>query len=164
MLRMRGLSVIGASDGNEALDALRLQKGAIDLLILDITLSGATSREVYEEARRLRPDLPLIVTSAKSEEMAAASLNRGIEHFLRQPWSCGSDRQGPASLILLNKSLDLEITGRMVAMDWLARAASIIDGLQGSLQLGVMCRFRAAISFNHPGWSASGRPFGLTQD
>ena len=86
MLRMQSLSVIGGSDGNEALDALRLQKGAIDLFILDITLSGATSRELYEEARRLRPDLPLIVTSAKSEEMAAASLNRGIEHFLRKPF------------------------------------------------------------------------------
>ena len=89
MLRKNGLSVIEAGDGSAALDVIRAHSGDIDLLLLDITLPGASSREVYEQAKRLRPDLPVIVTSAKSKETAAASLAARIERFLRKPFSLG---------------------------------------------------------------------------
>jgi two-component system, cell cycle sensor histidine kinase and response regulator CckA len=91
MLRMRGMSVIEASDGLAALNMIRGSKVEhhIDVLFLDITLPGASSREVYEEARRLRPGLPVIVTSAKSKEAAAASLATEVERFLRKPFSLG---------------------------------------------------------------------------
>ena len=46
-----------------------------------------SSREVYEEATRLRPELQVIVTSAYSKEMAAASLGGTVERFLRKPFS-----------------------------------------------------------------------------
>ena len=77
MLRKKGLSVLEASDGSAALDVIRAQKDDIDVLLMDITLPGASSREVYEEAKRLRPDLPVIVTSANSEEIAAALVGHG---------------------------------------------------------------------------------------
>ena len=86
MFRTRGLSVIEASDGTAALDLIRVHKDQIDVLLLDVTLPGASSREVFEEARRLRPGLPVIVTSANSEEMAVASLARKVERFLRKPY------------------------------------------------------------------------------
>jgi signal transduction histidine kinase len=89
MLRKNGLSVLEASDGSAALEVIRAQKDDIDVLFMDITIPGASSREVYEEAKRLRPDLPVIVTSAKSEAIAAASLGTGIERFLRKPFSLG---------------------------------------------------------------------------
>ena len=89
MLRKNGLSVLEASDGSTALEVIRAQKDDIDVLFMDITIPGASSREVYEEAKRLRPDLPVIVTSAKSEAIAAASLGTGIERFLRKPFSLG---------------------------------------------------------------------------
>ena len=87
MLQENGLSVIEARDGFLALDVIRSHKDSIDLLLLDITLPGASSREVYEEAKRLKPDLPVIVVTAKSEAVAAASLGTGIDHFLRKPFS-----------------------------------------------------------------------------
>jgi len=86
MLRIKGFSVLEASDGSIALDAIRTQKEHIDVLLLDISLPGASSREVYEEARRLRPNLHLIITSAYSKEMAEASLGRTVERFLRKPF------------------------------------------------------------------------------
>jgi two-component system, cell cycle sensor histidine kinase and response regulator CckA len=89
MLRKEGLSVLEASDGSAALDVIRARKSDIDILLLDITLPGASSRTVYEEARRLRPGLPVIVTSAKSEGMAAAFLATEIEHFIRKPFRLG---------------------------------------------------------------------------
>jgi two-component system, cell cycle sensor histidine kinase and response regulator CckA len=85
MLRIKGFSVLEANDGSIALDAIRTQKD-IDVLLLDISLPGASSREVYEEARRLRPNLHLIITSAYSKEMAEASLGRTVERFLRKPF------------------------------------------------------------------------------
>jgi len=85
MLRKKGLSVIEASDGSGALDVIRAQNVHIDVLLLDVTLPGASSCEVYKEAKRLRPGMPVIVTSAKTEEMAAASLATSIERFLRKP-------------------------------------------------------------------------------
>jgi len=87
MLGKVGLSVMEAGDGSAALVVIRAHSGDIDLLLLDITLPGASSREVYEQAKCLRPDLPVIVTSAKSKEIAAASLAMEIDHFLRNPFS-----------------------------------------------------------------------------
>jgi two-component system CheB/CheR fusion protein len=86
MFRKRGFFVIEASDGTAGLDLIRAHRDQIDVLLLDVTLPGAPSREVFEEAQRLRPDLPVIITSANSEEMAAASLARRVERFLRKPY------------------------------------------------------------------------------
>jgi two-component system cell cycle sensor histidine kinase/response regulator CckA len=89
MLRKKGLSVLEAGDGSAALDLIRGGKDDIDVLLLDITLPGASSREVYEEAKRLRPDRPVIVTSAHSREVAASSLAGRVDHFIRKPFSLG---------------------------------------------------------------------------
>lgn len=87
ILRKNGFAVLEVNDGSAALEMIRRLKTHIDVLLLDITLPGASSRQVYEEAKRLKPDLAVIVTSAKSKETAGASLATGIEHFLRKPFS-----------------------------------------------------------------------------
>jgi CheY-like chemotaxis protein len=86
MLDMTGAFVIEAADGGTALDALRTQENLIDVMVLDITIPGASSREVFEEALRLRPDVRVIVTSAYSEDVAAGSLRGPAQHFLRKPY------------------------------------------------------------------------------
>jgi two-component system CheB/CheR fusion protein len=86
MLWRKGFSVIEASDGTSALDLIRAHKETIDVLLLDVTLPGASSREVFKEAQQLRPQLPIIVTSANSEEMAAAVLAGRVDRFIRKPF------------------------------------------------------------------------------
>jgi two-component system cell cycle sensor histidine kinase/response regulator CckA len=86
MLRRKGFSVIEAIDGTAALDLIQAGKDPIDVLVLDVTLPGASSREVLKEAKRRRPGLPVIVASANSEEMAAASLGGRVERFIRKPF------------------------------------------------------------------------------
>jgi PAS domain S-box-containing protein len=86
MLDRHGFSVIEARDGSAALDAIREQNNPIHVLFLDITLPGASGREVLQEARRLRPAMRVIVTSAYTQEMAGASLQSTIEHFIRKPY------------------------------------------------------------------------------
>ena len=86
MLRKKGFSVIEARDGSAAMEAIRAKDKPIDVLFLDVTLPGTPGREVLKEARRLRPEMKLVVTSAYSEEMAAASLHTTIERFIRKPY------------------------------------------------------------------------------
>jgi len=89
MFQNTGFAIIEASDGYAALNAIRSPQKHIDILLLDITLPGAPSREVLEQAKSLRPEMKLIVTSAYSEEMAAGSLAGKVEHFIRKPYRLG---------------------------------------------------------------------------
>jgi two-component system, cell cycle sensor histidine kinase and response regulator CckA len=89
MLRNAGFSVLEAGDGSAALNEIRAQNSPIDVLFLDITLPGASSLEVFQEARRLRPEIRVIVTSAYSEDVAAASLQGRFEGFIRKPYRFG---------------------------------------------------------------------------
>ena len=86
MLRKGGFSVIEASDGSGALEVIRAHESSIDVLFLDITLPGAPSREVLEEAKRLRPEMGVIVTSAYTENVAAETLQGRVESFIRKPY------------------------------------------------------------------------------
>jgi len=86
VLRKSGLSVLEAADGTEALEAIQASH-SIDVLLLDVTLPGAPSRDVLAEARRLRPGLRVIVTSAYGRETAAGSLEQEVEQFIRKPYS-----------------------------------------------------------------------------
>jgi PAS domain S-box-containing protein len=86
MLRNSGLSVLEAADGTTAIAAIR-GDCAIDVLLLDVTLPGVPSREVLAEAKRLRPAMRVIVTSAYGEELAATSLQAVVERFIRKPYS-----------------------------------------------------------------------------
>ena len=51
--------------------------------------SNAPSREVFEQAKRLRPEMKVIVTSAYGKEMAATSLAGTPEHFIGKPYQLG---------------------------------------------------------------------------
>ncbi len=86
MLRMKDFTVLEASDGSVALETIRRHREDIDVILLDISLPGAPSQEVYEEAERQKPGLPVIVTSAYNKSTAAASLGRTVERFLRKPF------------------------------------------------------------------------------
>ena len=53
-----------------------------------MTIPGSSSREVMAEARRIRPDIKVILTSAYSREMVMPSLDRlGASAFIRKPFS-----------------------------------------------------------------------------
>ena len=88
LLQHKGSSVIQARDGSSALELIRTRQDRIEAMLLDVTLPGASSREVLEEAERLRPDLVTILTSAYSHESIRASFaGLRAEHFIRKPYS-----------------------------------------------------------------------------
>jgi len=87
MLHKTGSNVLEAANGSAAIDLLRADPGKIDIILLDMTLPGASSREVIAEAARDRPEVRVILTSAYSQEMMtplmSSSLVRG---FIRKPY------------------------------------------------------------------------------
>jgi two-component system, cell cycle sensor histidine kinase and response regulator CckA len=85
-LRKRGFCVIEASNGEAAIESVR--KGHdLKAMLLDVTLLGMTSREIYETVKRIQPDLKIIFTSAYGREMVDVSLaGLSVEHFIRKPF------------------------------------------------------------------------------
>jgi len=90
MLRRRGFKVFEAADGLSAISLLRANVGNIDLIFLDLTIPGASSREVVEEAAQVRPDIRVILTSAYSQEMVTSMVRAPqIRSFIRKPFQLG---------------------------------------------------------------------------
>lgn len=87
MLRKEGFTVIEAGDGSAAIDLLRDEKRDIHVILLDMTIPGTPSRSVAAEARRIRPDVKLLLTSAYSREMAGPVGDMGqVKGFIRKPF------------------------------------------------------------------------------
>jgi len=88
-LRKEGFAVLDVGDGSAALGIIRAELYRLDVLLLDLNVPGASSRQILQEARRLRPEMKVIVTSAYSEDVAAAALQGDVERFLRKPFKLG---------------------------------------------------------------------------
>jgi PAS domain S-box-containing protein len=90
MLRKSGFRVFEAADGSSAIDLLRVSGGEIDVILLDMTIPGPSSREVVAEATKVRPDINVILTSAYSREMIADAMDAPqIRDFIRKPYQFG---------------------------------------------------------------------------
>ncbi len=75
------LQVGEAENSKTALELLMNQEW--DLVLLDINLPGRSGLEVLEEAKRLRPQTPVLVLSAyPEEEFAIRSLKAGASGYL----------------------------------------------------------------------------------
>ena len=80
-----GYQVDTAFDGRDGL--AKAIDGNYAAIILDVTLPGASSRQILEEARRIRPDLRVVVTSAYSKETVDASFaGLPLLQFVRKPF------------------------------------------------------------------------------
>jgi CheY-like chemotaxis protein len=90
MLRKTGFEVFEAADGTSAIDLLRAKGCRIDAILLDMTIPGASSREIVAEAANVRPDVKVILTSAYSQEMIAGAMSSPqIRSFIRKPFEFG---------------------------------------------------------------------------
>jgi two-component system cell cycle sensor histidine kinase/response regulator CckA len=86
MLRKKGFLVLEASDGSVAMDLIRARADDIDVVLLDVTLPGISSRAILEEAARIRPGLKVILTSAYGKETVSSFLGLRVERFIRKPF------------------------------------------------------------------------------
>ncbi len=86
-LESLGYAVTQARNGIEALALLRGDPTAFDLVLSDVVMPGDASGDtVAEEARRLRPDLPVILMSGYPESLAPGSLIPRDRVLLAKPF------------------------------------------------------------------------------
>jgi excisionase family DNA binding protein len=74
-----------AFDGRSAIERLRLMP--YDLLITDLKMPGVDGLGVIREARRMKPDIPvIIITGFSTEASAIEAVNLGVAGYLTKPF------------------------------------------------------------------------------
>jgi PAS domain S-box-containing protein len=111
VLGKEGFGVMEAGDGSAALDLFRDHHTEIDVILLDVTIPGTSSRTVIEEAARIRPDIKVLLTSAYSREMAwPAARASQVCGFIRKPYRLQE------LIALLQQTLS--VRGRVAGSSW----------------------------------------------
>jgi DNA-binding response OmpR family regulator len=85
-LSREGYELVAAADGETALGIARAQ--ALDLILLDVMLPGMSGIEVLRTLRREGRDTPVIILSAKGEEIdRVVGLKVGADDYIAKPFS-----------------------------------------------------------------------------
>jgi two-component system cell cycle sensor histidine kinase/response regulator CckA len=87
-LRSRGYSVIEASNGIEAMEALEQKNGAVDLVVSDVVMPEMDGPTLLKAMRSRNPDLKIIFVSGYAEDAFEKSLPENQQFaFLPKPFT-----------------------------------------------------------------------------
>jgi two-component system cell cycle sensor histidine kinase/response regulator CckA len=87
-LRSRGYSVIEASNGVEAMEALEQEDGAVDLVVSDVVMPEMDGPTLLKTMRGRNPDLKIIFVSGYAEDAFGKSLPENQQFaFLPKPFT-----------------------------------------------------------------------------
>ncbi len=104
LLQSLGYTVTSRISAREALRDFRQDPGVFDLLLTDLTMPELTGVELCAEVKKLRPDLPTILSTGYSETVSKESADpAGIDGYCKKPVSLRELSQVVGRL--LNKSL-----------------------------------------------------------
>ncbi|MFH1877299.1 MAG: PAS domain S-box protein [Candidatus Omnitrophota bacterium] len=86
MLEGLGYSVFTYTSGADALDAFTKDPAAFDIIITDQTMPRMTGTQFAVEIRKIRPEIPIILTTGFSETVSAENFREyGIQDYLMKP-------------------------------------------------------------------------------
>jgi CheY-like chemotaxis protein len=92
ILQFKGYEIAEASTGDEAIEAIRREAGALQLAILDLKMPGPDGLEVLAQVRAAEAaagtaekPLPVIILTAEEDE-AEHAIAVGASHFLLKPF------------------------------------------------------------------------------
>ena len=86
-LESMGFQVLSAKDGAEAVARFKESPDQIQLALLDLTMPRMDGLEVFAELRKLRPSLPVILSSGYDADASARNLvELGQVFFLPKPY------------------------------------------------------------------------------
>jgi DNA-binding NtrC family response regulator len=89
MLRKAGFVVFEAADGASAIARLRADGDEVDVMLLDLTIPGASHHQVVAEAAKAKPNIGVVLTSAYGQEMIGEMSPLQIRGFIRKPFQFG---------------------------------------------------------------------------
>ncbi|MBI5837672.1 MAG: response regulator [Candidatus Eisenbacteria bacterium] len=86
-LEALGYRVFLAANGREAVETFRAQAGAIDGVLLDLTMPEMDGRETFHELRRLRPDVRVVLaTGYAAQDVARGFTEDRLAGFIQKPY------------------------------------------------------------------------------
>ena len=89
-LQRSGFEVLTARGGREGVEIVRARSGEIDVVVLDVVMPDGGGEEALLEIRRIRGDLPVILTSGYDKGNTLHAVQGlsagGISSFLRKPY------------------------------------------------------------------------------
>jgi PAS domain S-box-containing protein len=88
VLNSKGYTTIAATDGEMAIARFMELKDSIDLLILDVVMPKKNGKEVFDEIRKIRPDVKVLFTSGYTGDVV---IDKGVYdsavEFIQKPTS-----------------------------------------------------------------------------
>jgi two-component system cell cycle sensor histidine kinase/response regulator CckA len=88
MLEFFGFSVIEAEDGQSGADLFAAHATSLVLVIADMTMPRMNGEETVREIRRVRADVPVVLTSGYGEiEATRRFAGRRLSGFLEKPFT-----------------------------------------------------------------------------
>jgi len=87
VLERAGYRVLVAENGREALRVVEEQQGAVNVVLLDLTMPELSGEETFEALAVSTPRLPVVMTSGYSEETSTHLTERGLAGFLEKPYT-----------------------------------------------------------------------------
>ncbi len=86
-LNYAGLDTLEAADGLEALALFEDPELHVDAVVLDMTMPNLNGEETFRRLRRLRPSLPVLLSSGYNEQEATSRFTgKGLAGFLQKPY------------------------------------------------------------------------------
>lgn len=88
VLERQGYSVLTAGGGEEGVEIYRAHLQTIAVVLLDLTMPAMDGVQTFEELKRLRGDIPVILASGHSEREATSHFaGLGLTGFLKKPFT-----------------------------------------------------------------------------
>jgi len=88
LLETYGYTVLEASNGDEAWRTSERHKGAIDLLLTDVVMPGASGREVAQRLVLVRPEMGVLYMSGYTDDaMVVHNVLDGQTPFIQKPFT-----------------------------------------------------------------------------
>jgi CheY-like chemotaxis protein len=88
LLSTWGFEVLEAADGREGVDVFAANADRVALVVLDMTMPSLGGEEVFREIRKLRADVPVLLSSGYNEVEATRRFTaKGLAGFLQKPYS-----------------------------------------------------------------------------
>jgi two-component system OmpR family response regulator len=118
ILRREGYQTFPISEGHAAIKVL--QENDIHLAIIDLDLPDTDGINVLHEIKRIRRDLPVIITTARtSKEVRLASLEAGAYSFIPKPINIPSFRQIVARVLRSPRVKTVEVRRQFRWIRWI---------------------------------------------
>jgi CheY-like chemotaxis protein len=97
-LERQGYTVLLAESGSAGVERLRLSAHEVSLIILDLSMPGMSGQETLPELRKIRADVPVLVSSGYSQEETMRLFGgQHVSGFLQKPYTVRHLRESVAA-------------------------------------------------------------------